>query len=248
MTTVHLAIGGSVGGIRKTLSQPFAYGEPAVLVSYAYRQVWDAVRETANVRHWIMDSGAFTAHASGKPVDLQAFIDHCHRELENDPSLKAVFGLDVIGDHEASMRNVEEMVRQGIPAIPTIHSSAPTEAMQEARRYPLAALGGMVGKSRKVQRAFCEQAFAVLWPKWLHAFGVTNEKLLMHFPFSSCDATTWEGAPMRYGRYRSHNLQILPIRGGNRQLGSEVEWYLRLEKRLQAHWNQTLQQVKENPF
>jgi hypothetical protein len=245
VTAVHLAIGGSIGGIRRTLERDCEGGPPAVLVSYAYRQIWKGVRDTAKVRHWIMDSGAFTAHASGKPVDLQAFIDHCHHELATDPRLKAVFGLDVIGDHEASMRNVEEMVRQGIPAIPTLHITAPTEAMKEARKYPKVALGGMVGQPRSAQLAFCEQAFSVLWPKWLHAFGVTRETLLMRLPFSSCDATTWEGAPMRYGRYRSHGLKILPIRGGNRNLASEVEWYLRMEAQLKDHWYTTLKQVKE---
>lgn len=245
MTTVHLVVSGSAGGLRRSLEVEHAYGTPALLVSYAYRQLWEAVRSVARRRHWILDSGAFTAHASGKPVDLQQFIDYAHAELAKNDGLKAVFALDVIGDHEASMRNAEEMVRQGLSVIPTVHMSAPTEAMQEAAKYPRVALGGMVGKPAKQQLAFCEQAFAVLWPKWLHAFGVTNEKLLMRLPFSSCDASTWEGAPMRYGRYRSHGLRNLPIKGGNRQLGAEVDWYLRLEQRLRSHWSETLREVKE---
>lgn len=245
MTIVHLALGGSIRGIERTLALETEYGVPAVLVSYAYRQVWANVRDTARVRHWIIDSGAFTAHASGKPVDLQEFIDYCHAELEGSSRPKAVFGLDVIGDHEASMRNVEEMVRQGLPAIPTVHISAPTEAMQEAARYSRVALGGMVGKHWTQQVRFCEQAFAVLWPKWIHAFGVTNERTLLRFPFSSADSTTWEGVPMRYGRYRSHGLRVLPIRGGNRNLVGEVEWYLRLEARLRNYWSATLADVKE---
>lgn len=234
-----------MGMNRRCLTQEYADGmRPAVLVSYAYRRMYEPMRKAARVRHWVLDSGAFTAHASGKPIDLQEFIDYSLKMLEEDKLLKHVFGLDVIGNHEASMRNVEEMVRQGIEAIPTVHSSAPTEAMQECRKYPRVALGGMVGMHRKAQQQFIEQAFSVLWPKWLHAFGMTNEKLLMRFPFASCDATSWESAPMRFGRYRSQGLQILPIRGGDRQLGSEVEWHLRLERRLQQFWADALKQTE----
>jgi GTP cyclohydrolase I len=47
---------------------------PALLVSYAYLDPFLKNQSRYCYRDWVLDSGAFTAHASGKPVDLQAYV------------------------------------------------------------------------------------------------------------------------------------------------------------------------------
>ncbi len=249
VTVMHLAVGGNpidiIAGLRPR-TRP-----PALLVSYWYRKTWERVRAEVTYRHWILDSGAFSAHTQGKPIDLAEFTDYAARELERDKTLIAVFGLDVIGDHERSIRNIEEMRRQGIDAIPTVHASAPTEAIQELRRYPRVALGGMVGMKRPQQWKFCEQAFALLWPKWIHAFGISYEPTLLRFPFSSCDASSWTYAPRAFGQWIgfSGKQRALPLRqaqvgeGRAMPIGIEVDWHLRLEQRISKRWAQELAQL-----
>jgi len=62
-----------------------AYGAPALLVSYVYLEPFLKNRTRYHYRDWVMDSGAFSAHASGRAVDLQAYIDTCKRLMESDP-------------------------------------------------------------------------------------------------------------------------------------------------------------------
>lgn len=246
MTTVHLAVSG--GGTGSRAKAALSEGEPvACLVSYFYRSSWETVRACIKYRHWVLDSGAFTADSSGQPIDLQEYIDFCAQHLESDPLLRAVFALDVIGDPEATMRNVEEMHAQGVPAIPTVHITSPTEAMVEMKRYRKVALGGMVQRHSSWRHAFCEQAFSVLWPKWIHGFGLAAEDVLMRFPFASCDATSWETVPARFGRFRS--LGKTTLRGmkssATTNYRCEVDAFLRLERRLQSLWGPTLAKLTE---
>ena len=249
VTVVHLAVGGQANDIIAGL-RPRAR-PPALLVSYWYRKLWERVRAEVTYRHWILDSGAYSAFTQGKPIELSEFIDYAALELERDSGLVAVFGLDVIGDPASSIRNVEEMRRQGIDAIPTVHASSPTEAIQEMRRYPRVALGGMVGLKPRAQWRFLDQAFGILWPRWLHGFGVSYERTLLRYPFSSCDASSWTYAPRAFGQWIgfSGKQRALPLRqaqvgsGVAMPVGIEVDWHLRLEQRITKRWAPELAQL-----
>jgi len=213
--------------------------EPAVLVSYFYLSGFLKHRHRMGFRDWVMDSGAYSAANSGVTIDLQEYIDTCARLLEEDPKLTEVFGLDVIGDPEASLRNCEEMVRQGIPVIPTMHIGEPWEVVQEVKRYPKFAVGGMVGlhKARKIK--FIEQVFARAWPHKIHAFGIASEEILMRFPFHSADASNWETAPCAFGNWKVYGK--MSVRGGTHQhLRAEIEWYMALERKLRFRWRKEM--------
>ena len=249
MTTIHF-----VAGCEAAFFKSFAHVEAAFLVSYAYRNFWTPeARSRVRVRHWILDSGAFTAHSSGRPIELSEYIDYIHAVRASDAPPLHVFGLDVIGDPERSMRNTEEMVRQGLPdVIPTVHLGAPYEVMDEAARYRRVALGGMVGSRPDAQLRFCEEAFARLWPKWIHGFGTTREALLMRLPFSSCDSSSWVVGPMKFGSWsgfsRRGKRSMLPLRAAGRsemQYGVEVDTLLRLEARLRKFWKRELALVND---
>lgn len=58
------------------------------------------------------------------------------------------------------------------------------------------ALGGLVGKSKKVKEEFLDFVFDYIKssnnPKLMtHAFGMTSKDLLVKYPFTSCDSTSW---------------------------------------------------------
>ena len=205
---------------------------PALLVSYYYLAGFLEMRERYDFRDWVMDSGAFTAWTQGVTIDLSEYIDRCLELRESDPSLVEVYSLDVIGDHEASLRNAEEMNRQGVPAIPCFHVGEPEEALVEmAAKYDKIALGGMVGFRRK--HHFAEQCFARVYPKRIHGFGVGAQSDIVSLPWHSVDASNWETGPSRYGRWnRFGNLSVR----GLKSLRSEVDHYLRVERHARQRW------------
>lgn len=214
--------------------------EPALLVSYYYLEGFQKAREHYAFRDWVMDSGAFTAHTQGVEVDLQAYIDTCLRLLEEDPRLTEIYSLDVIGDHEASLRNCEEMHRQGVAAIPTFHVDEPVEALAEmGRKYEKIALGGMVGFRRKLE--FAEQCFARVWPKKIHGFGVGSGKMILALPWDSVDASNWDSGPNRYGRWNRFGAMSVK---GFKSLRAEVDHYLRVEFRARQKWKEEMAQVE----
>ncbi len=240
MTTVRLAFGDPPEALKKGLGASESHlPRPALLVSFYYFKQFSRFRYSYNFRDWVMDSGAFSAKNSGKVIDLQEYIDTCLQLTQEDQQLTEVFALDVIGDHETSLRNCEEMWRQGVQAIPCFHVGEPEDALVEmAAKYPKIALGGAVGFSGK--REWAEQCFARVWPKKIHGFGFGSERDILHLPWHSVDATNWELGPCAFGNWRSFG-GAMSVRGAEQNLRSEVEWYLRLERKAQAQWRREME-------
>ncbi len=220
--------------------------KPALMVSYVYLKNFEAHKHEYDIRNWAMDSGAFSAWNSGTEIDLNKYIDDCLRLLDEDKQLIEIFSLDVIPGGRAgvsqsqatdlSFKNLEKMWGAGVSAIPTYHAGEPEEVLLElAANYPKIALGGMVPLRAKA-KPFIKECFARIWPKPIHGFGICNQKILMEFPFHSVDITTWETGPCRFGRYQSLGGSNPGIRGGKQNLRSEVEYYLKLERKLQGRW------------
>jgi hypothetical protein len=170
-----------------------------VLVAWQELRVFLERRDRMRIRRWCLDSGAFMALSRGKPVDFDAFC-----EFASTCGADEVFGLDVIGDPEATMRNLEAMWKLGINAIPTFHFGAPWEVLQWAAHRDKIALGGMAPfvarRSTEVTR-FVEQCFARVWPKKIHGFGVVRNSIIDRFPFHSVDASSWSFAPKAFHRW-----------------------------------------------
>jgi len=169
---------------------------PALLVSYYYLEPFLKEQHRYRYRDWVLDSGAFSAHNSGATIDLGRYVDTCLELLEKDPSLTEVFALDVIGNAEASLKNCEEMWRQGVEAIPCFHAGEPEEFLLHiAKKYPKIALGGVALERGDFKFDFCQQCFARVWPKKIHGFGMSSPQMVYNLPFHSVDATNWEIAP-----------------------------------------------------
>lgn len=167
-----------------------------------------------------LDSGAFTAASTGKPIDLDAYIEFCQREGHR---YEAIAALDVIGDAAASWTNYRRMRDAGIDAIPTFHPNEPWDnlvAMAEDTDY--IALGGMVpyvkptrgghnGLVRWIARCF-QVAVDVRPDIRVHGFGISGRRMISLFPWFSIDSTAW----LSSGRFGT--LIVRSRVGGFRQL------------------------------
>ncbi len=219
---------------------------PALLISYYYLEMFEKNKDKYCYRDWVMDSGAYSAFNSGVSIDLQDYIECCKRLQASDPTLTEVYALDVIGDWEASLKNTEEMWKQGVQAIPCYHYGEPWEVLIHlAKYYPKVAIGGCVGKRDKDK--FASQCFARVWPKKLHGFGFGSETSIMMLPWHSVDATNWELAPCKYGTWRAFDGTRVSVRGNSQNLRAEVEWYLDLEQRARVKWKKQMEQLSALP-
>lgn len=215
---------------------------PALLVAYTQLHLFDKFRGRYHFRDWVMDSGAFSAFNSGAEIKLKDYIDCCKRRKE-DNKLSEIYALDVIGDWKSSLKNTEEMWRQGVEAIPCYHFNEPWDVLVGlARDYPKIALGGVAQlRSPDKVRAWVSQCFARIWPKKVHGFAFGTEKGLMAHPWHSVDATNWELRPRKFGIYDSFGRgSRIPVRGGTRNLRPEILRYLDMEKRARIRWQKQM--------
>ena len=215
---------------------------PALLVSYVYLEPFLKNQHRYLYRDWVLDSGAFSAHNSGRTISLDKYIDTARRLLDADPTLSEVFALDVIGDGKASLKNCEAMWKAGIAAIPCFHRGTPEAELKHiAKDYPKIALGGVALLKGAAKMKFAQQAFARVWPCRIHGFGFGSESQVMALPWHSVDATNWELGPCKFGRWQSFGQ--MSVRGSNQNLRAEVEWYLRLEARARKKWAQQMAEL-----
>lgn len=232
---------------------------PGLLVSYYYIAPFLMTKEKYVYRDWVMDSGAFSAHNSGAKIDLQSYIDQCLDLMATDPGLTEVFALDQIPKTpdekgiaeaaEVSLKNTEEMWRQGVPAIPCYHRGEPEDVLLHiAKTYPKIAIGGMVAASGgalsvDVKFGWMEQCFARVWPCRIHGFGVAGEQAVLGLPFHSVDATNWEIAPCAFGNWKKFGA--MSVRGSNQDLRSQVRYYLDLEAKARVRWARQMQELRD---
>lgn len=225
--------------INRSLSYCESANAPALLVSFVYLTPFLNNRSKYVYRNWVMDSGAFSAEASGTKIDLMQYTELCQRMLTSDPSLVEVFALDVIGDWRASRVNTERMWAEGVPAIPCYHVGEPWDVLTSlCKEYPKVALGGAVGLHAKEKLAWAKQCFARVWPKKLHGFGFGSEVMIMALPFHSTDATNWEIGACKFGRWQAFGQ--MSVRGGGQNLRAEVEHYLKIERQARSRWRKEM--------
>jgi hypothetical protein len=240
----------------KGVPQVTAADAPALLVSYYYLGPFLKQQRRYRYRDWVLDSGAFSAHNSGVSISLSEFTDTALRLLSTDPTLTEVFALDVIpkGSHpsdtakaaEQSLKNCEEMWRQGVPAVPTFHRGEPEEHLYHmAKHYPKIALGGVAVLRGDAKLAWLEQCFARVWPKRVHGFGMAGEEIVFALPFHSVDATNWELAPCAFGSWQKFGA--MSVRGSNQDLRSQVKHYLALEAKARVRWAKQMAQLEALP-
>jgi hypothetical protein len=258
MTTVRLAelprAPGSYCLIgAKGIPQVSMNPKPPLLVSYAHIKFFLEDQAKYYYRDWVLDSGAFSVTQSGTIISVEEYTEFAKEKLLKDPTLTEVFALDVIGDHEASLKNAEYMWDNGVPAIPAYHRGSPESALIHiAKNYPKIALGGVALLRGNKKTEWAKQCFARVWPKKIHGFGFGARSNILALPWHSVDATNWVSGG-RFGQWNSFGrLSVsaanLAVYREERGLGGgtkhnfrcEVEYFMDLEKEAINKWKKEM--------
>lgn len=173
------------------------------LESYHYVGKETAVRKMrAEGVKVFLDSGAYSALTQGTSIDLGAYCDYI---LRNGDIIKMAASLDVINpdDPKAAAKqgfhNLLEMEKRGVRPVPTFHQGEPDEALEYyVANYKYVLLGGMVGSSAKVLQTWLDRVFERFLTNGdgtlktqIHLFGVTSLPLMLRYPATSVDSSTW---------------------------------------------------------
>lgn len=161
----------------------------------------NVLREHANSIDFFLDSGAFTAWRSGKPIALD---DYC-RFLDKPPvALWRYVMLDVIYNGKATLENLRLMRSRGFKPVPVF---TPGQALEDLIEYyaedsDFIACGGLANKYSPASESWLGKvraaATAVRPDGKLHLLGYTSlQWVKYHRPFS-CDSSTWVNGT-RYG-------------------------------------------------
>lgn len=176
-----------------------------VLISYAYGERWDldaaaAEARAAGIRLQIMaDSGAFTAHTTGRTISLDRYAEWLEAWY---PLLAVAAPLDVIGDPVATTRNVEllrERLDRKVTVLGAFHcGSPPAELRRQCEGGRYVGLGGAVGLTgrREAMMRFLVWAHRVARDcgAVLHGFGITVPAFVTPLPWMSVDSSYWTSA------------------------------------------------------
>lgn len=232
---------------------------PSLLVSYAFLKEKHLPLFGKGFDEWVLDSGAYTAHNTGKIIRNEDFIQFALKAQVADPRLKHVFALDVIGNPEKSLANALEAQAAGVRVIPCWHAGEPLEFAKEmAKQFPKIALGGLVARlennraqlfDTRVKLHHTLKFFGAVWPKWVHGFGCTAEELLEAVPFAQVDSTTWSLRPSMYGSWKTFGFLPLRLSSDTKDaLRTEVDWFLDREAFHDATWRRELDKIQCDRF
>lgn len=156
----------------------------------------------------LLDSGAFTAWKSGKPIQLD---DYC-RFVENLPFMPwRYFTLDVIGDPHNTLKNYEIMLNRGFNPIPIFtRGEDPSVLETYYNSSDVVGVGGLVGT--RGNKGYVKGIMKKINERKVHWLGFTNLDYIKHYKPYMCDSSSWETAG-RYGRMSLYmgNGQCRPI-------------------------------------
>jgi len=220
-----------------------------ILVSFAYLDVWDRDLEegTVPVDHiqtTMLDSGAYTAHTTGKTIDPDAL----RREQQTGRWHESA-ALDAIGDVAKSEANWRASVAAGSDAWPTFHYGEPWDVLDRyAKESWKVGLGGIVGRPKADAIRWLDEVFRRAWPARFHLFGSIDERLLKRYPFHSCDSAVWFLLSIRYAGWSMPSGKHLTYKGPTvleriPQARYKVDVYAERGARMTAHWRKVWRAV-----
>lgn len=149
-----------------------------------------------------LDSGAFSAFTKGVEVDLPAYCQYIH---DNMDIIEVVDGalcasvLDGIGDPYQTYVNQKEMEKLGVKPLPCFHYGEDEAYLDYyVNNYSYITLGGMVPISTPQLRHWLDR----IWERHLtdangkpklkvHGFGLTVIELMKRYPWYSVDSSSW---------------------------------------------------------
>lgn len=172
-----------------------------ILASYHYfKSKPELIKKSIAMNHSVfIDSGAFSAHNSGKEIDID---DFCKFIKETGAIHYA--SLDVMGDAKATIENYNYMVeKHGLKPILTFHMGSSIEELHTVLDVDCKyiALGGLVFSSGIMNH--CDEVWSVILNRKphlkVHGFGLTNIELMKRYPWYSVDSSSFKSCK-RFGR------------------------------------------------
>lgn len=144
-----------------------------------------------------LDSGAYSAWAQGKEIDIQKYIEFIK---DNINVIDIYANLDVIGNAEATWKNQLIMEKAGLNPLPVFHYGEDIKWLKKLldKQYSYISLGGMVPISTGDLFVWLGELFSnYLTDKHgmpivkVHGFGLTSLRLMLKYPWYSVDSTSW---------------------------------------------------------
>lgn len=138
----------------------------------------------------LLDSGAFSAFMSGKPVNLEKYIEYIKR---NNEHIYKYVCMDVLGDSVKSYEAWEQMRARGLDPMPVFQYMGDEAILQKyiAAGVDLIGLGGTVPIKSKREVAAWARLLAWQYPANYHLLGSANRVILDEVDLYSADASTW---------------------------------------------------------
>src|SRR5690606_28911674 len=144
-----------------------------------------------------IDSGAFSAESSGKPINIDDYCNFLKAAEANN-----YVCLDVIRNAEATEINLKYMESQGLKPFPVFHKTSHEKWLYKyLEEYDKIALGGAV-KAGELEYWLDATWQIILKEKPtmnVHGFGITSPEIMMRYPWTSCDSSSFK-AGRRFGR------------------------------------------------
>lgn len=191
-------------------------GHPFYLISFAgkasssrAKSYFDNTPE-ADFLRFFLDSGAFSAWAQGKAIDLDeycAFVHHHIEHIDVYANLDVIPGLpgqpaDSQTRQEAatqSWTNYLYMKADGLDPLPVFHYGESFDWLTKMLDYgcEYIGLGGMVGINKDQRRDWLDRVFMRITNAdgrpvvKTHGFGMTAMPLIFRYPWYSVDSTSW---------------------------------------------------------
>lgn len=141
---------------------------------------------------YFLDSGAFSAYTSGGKINIVDYINFIKR---NKQHIGVYANLDEIGNAEKTLRNQRIMEEAGLNPIPVFHAYEDYKYLKDyIKKYDYICLGGLAQlKTYPKIKQFFKECFEIIGNKDIkvHAFGISDKRLLMEFPFHSADSSSF---------------------------------------------------------
>lgn len=142
----------------------------------------------------LLDSGAFTAWKTGKPIALD---DYCKflEALPIEPF--RYFMLDVVGDPDATLKNYETMLKRGFKPVPIFTRGAEVSMLNRYyKTSDCVGIGGLVGT--RGSPGFVNGIMEHVRERKVHLLGFNRIEYLKIYKPYSCDSTNFLRA-QKYG-------------------------------------------------
>lgn len=167
-----------------------------------------AIEPNARAVDLMLDSGAFSAFKHGVVIDLARYAEFlkvnrdvldAYINLDVIPGRpgKAASGEEVEAAAEQSFKNYEWLRSEGLEPMPVFHYGESPQWLERMldSGAPYIGLGGTVGKPQQVRVGFFKKCFELIKKSGhkvkTHGFGCTSASIMLAFPFTSVDSTSW---------------------------------------------------------